>query len=216
MSVFNYEARLSFYPVPKIACTSLKKLFFFIENGFEFKSFTANGTPLFIHDFYPSHHFEHSRSLDRDGHFRLAVVRDPIDRIISCYRNRVLFFGELDSSQLSEEAKADGLRPTPSLSEFVENLEDYMKVSPSIFHHAAPMNFYLGNDPQWFSRIYNIRQIDQLTRDVVTYLGRKETVILGNENSSVPEISRSDLTVNEKAKLRQFYKLDYDLFGRYL
>lgn len=112
MSVFNYKHKISYYPVPKCACTSLKLVFFRIENGYDFRNFRVNGKMRYIHSFYASRKFANARDLDGDDHFRFAVVRDPVERLLSCYSNRVLYYRELSARKLSPEATAAGCRPT--------------------------------------------------------------------------------------------------------
>jgi len=215
MSVFNYEHRVSYYPVPKIACTSMKKLFFRLENGFEFRNFRANGKLKTIHSFFGSRPFEKSRQDDVEGHFRVAVVRDPVDRLVSCYRNRVVFHKDLSEQRLSPAAVAAGLVPNPSLSTFVRELDGYVQHTGSISHHAAPIVTYLGHDPKWFSAICNLQEIEQLITELQAIVGNEHPLVLPREQTGGPKLSRQDLTPSEITKIEHFYAKDYNIYGRF-
>lgn len=211
MSVFIYDKGLSYYPAPKCACTSLKKAMFRIQNGFDFRNFKINERRQFIHSLYATMKFERSSAMDREGHFRFVVVRDPVRRFLSCYSNRVLYHKELSEKKLGDAALADGLRPNPTLSEFVDNLDLYRKHSWSITHHSEPQVFFFGSDPQYFSRIYDIRELDELCSDLSKLTG--EPVAIGREQTGGPKIDIDSLSSAEIAKVRSFYHKDYDTFG---
>lgn len=214
MSVFVYDRKLSYYPVPKIACTSLKKLFFYIQNGVHPNDLITNGKRLNIHPLYRSVSFVQSAPQDRDDHFRVAVVRDPVARLLSCYSNRVVHHGELSAPRFKKAAQDDGLRPDPTLGEFVDNLEGYRKHFGTILHHSDPIAVYLGENPGWFSRIFGIHQIEDLRVMLEERTGK--SLVIGRDQTGGPKFSREDLTPGQIAKLEDFYARDYELFGRYL
>ena len=77
MSVFLWKKNLTYVSIPKVACTSIKHMFFEIENGRPFQPFKISGQFWHIHNFYRGYAFEdlpHPRIAD---HRRLTVVRDP-------------------------------------------------------------------------------------------------------------------------------------------
>ena len=51
---------------------------------------------------------------EADLDFVFCIVRNPIDRIVSCYRNRVLRYGELSNTVYEKKIN--------SINEFIENL----------------------------------------------------------------------------------------------
>jgi hypothetical protein len=52
---------LSYFPVPKCACSSLKAFFFELENGRPFQNYRANGKVIHIHHVYRTLPFETTR-----------------------------------------------------------------------------------------------------------------------------------------------------------
>jgi hypothetical protein len=187
--------------------------FFEIENGFKFRDFSINGKRVYIHDVCVTQPFSYARSLDRDDHFRCAVIRDPVERLLSCYSNRVVHHGELSAGLLSPEALEAGWVIDPTLDQFLENLEGYRAYSPSIAHHSDPLVCYLGEDPRFFSKLYTIRQLDQLVADVSALANVYP--ILGHEQSQGPKFSVSGLSARQIRKLKDFYAQDYEVFGSY-
>ena len=211
MSVFNYEHKISYYPVPKCACTSLKSLFFEIENKFAFKNFSVNGKQKYIHDFFISSSFVNSRNNDVDDHLRFAVLRDPVERLLSCYSNRVVAYKELSSKHLPPEAQDAGLKADPSLSDFIANLEGYRKFSNSIAHHTESLVFFLGDDPSWFAYLYTLNNLSELIEKLEDIT--KMRLTLGREQTAGPKLSRNDLTMQEIRVIQNFYAKDYDVYA---
>jgi hypothetical protein len=200
--------------VPKVACTSLKTMLFDVENGFPFQPFSINGRKFWIHNFYHSVPFEklNKRRL-RDKH-RVAVVRDPIQRALSCYSNRVVQHGELSERIAGERLKGSGLPCDPDLSTFVMNIARYSDLVAEIGHHAVPMVEFLGSDASYYHRIYRMSELDQFVADVSERAGRP----MGLEvmQRSRREAKRETLSAAETEHLRAYYTRDYQVYGDYL
>lgn len=214
MSAFNYEQKVSYYAVPKCACTSLKHYFFELENGFRFSKFRVNGTVKQIHGVMPTLIFEKNLAMDRDDHARFSVVRDPVDRLLSCYSNRVVYYRELSERHLSQEAIQAGLVPNPSLSEFIRMLETYRKYSASIYHHSNPIVMFLGGDINHYTRVYSMSDLREFIEHMTDLSGKK--IDLRHEQSGGEKIKRSELSRAEIRKIEMIYKRDYDAFGSLL
>ena len=210
-----YEHKLSYFSVPKCACTSLKHFFFTIENGFAFRDYQANGRPMHIHNaVYQSDAFEaypHKRIAD---HWKIAVVRDPLERVLSCFSNRVLHHRELERIELSEEDRERGLTREPDLTTFVKNLERYMDIAPTIAHHAGSLTHYLGRDAAYFDRIYSMDELGALVDEVAARVGAVPE--LQSLQRGGPKFRVSDLALAEQDHLRRLYAEDYDIFGKFL
>lgn len=216
MTVTLTKHKLTYFPIPKVACTSLKQMFYRIETGQPFVPQTAkdDGLRQNIHDVYPTRPFaELERSLIAD-HERLVVVRDPIRRFLSCYSNRVLHHWELSKQHISPDMIAEGATPNPSLDEFIEKLGLYRRVSRSIHHHSAPMVRYIGRNPDYFQGLFNIRQMEQFTTRVQRITG--VDFVPGRSQTGGPKIDVNSLKPRQIKKLRKIYEADYDIYGRYL
>lgn len=214
MSVILDQYKLFYAAVPKVACTSLKSMFFKLENGHAFVPYTINGRSKNLHnigygtllrDAYPEWRI-------RDFH-RVALVRDPVKRLLSAYSNRVLHHKELSQKLAGDKLAALNLQPDPDLDLFVEKLEGYLQAHPSILHHIRPMVDYLGEDASYFSKLYRLEDMDQFARDISDRTGKE--VVVGREQASGRKFKPSDLSEAHIRKLKDYYEVDYRVFGDY-
>lgn len=214
MTVFLWEKKLTYVSAPKVACTSLKHMFFEIENGFRFTPFHANGQMKHIHNtVYPGKVFEnlpHKRIAD---HTRLCVVRDPLKRFLSCYSNRVVHHGELGPKRIPQAFKDRGALPNPTLKQFIDRFEIYHEAAQTIRNHSRPFVNILGRDPGYFHGIYRIEEIEVFRGRVAEIVGGEP--VLRRHQTGGPKLSPDDLTAAEVRKIRALYEEDYDIFGRF-
>lgn len=199
--------------MPKVACTSLKRMFFAVENDRPFEPFRVNGVEFHIHRLYPSLPFEKQPHPRMARHHRVTVVRDPVRRFLSCYSNRVVHYGELSEKAAGPALARAGLAPDPDLSLFIDRLEDYCRASASIDHHARPMSDFLGTDPGLYAEIHPIERVGDMVAGLETRLGRK--LVLERLQTGGPKIDPEVLTPAQTDRLRAFYAQDYDIWGRY-
>lgn len=201
---------IAFYPVPKNACTSLKFVFFQMENDWPFRRSLRYGKVFHIHSYYGTVPFEPVAEQPM-RYWKFAVLRDPLSRMVSCYRNRVLHHRELEAARLGPEARAAGALPHPDLETFVERLEIYRAASVSIRHHTDPHVVFLGRNPAYFDRLYQMSELDALVEELTRRTGR--ALDLGREQSGGPPMDVSALSANAVEKLRRFYAEDYDTYA---
>lgn len=92
--IYLPEQNLVYIPIPKNACTSIKQALHEIEFGYLFNANLLEFNDYQeIHEYYQlrPHAFTGVNRLKRKTNVtRFAVIRDPVERLISCYRNRVL------------------------------------------------------------------------------------------------------------------------------
>jgi hypothetical protein len=213
MAIINQKYKISYFPIPKVACTTLKKVFFELENDFEFRDFRVNGQPKHIHSFYSSSPFSkvpHDKIID---HKKFCIIREPLSRIVSCYRNRVLYHQELSSRVITEDMRSEGIYPNPSLDDFCLNIEFYRSVSASIVHHTDPITVFLGEDPSYFDKIYSLGDIESFFADLSALTGKKITPY--KEQTGGPNVSIGDMSQEAREKIIDFYKNDYDVYANY-
>lgn len=201
------QYRIAYFPVPKAACTSIKTMFFEIENGVPFRPLLRHGQMFHIHNFYGTQPFNRQNPDALSGFWRFAVYRDPVLRFLSCYSNRVLHFRELGPSMLSAQARSAGALPDPDLDSFVERLELYREYSPSIRHHVAPQVSFLGRDPAFFQRIYSMKKLPQMVSDLQERTSL--TLHLPHDQRGGPKLTPHDLGANALEKLTQIYRADF-------
>ena len=214
MCVILDEQKLFYAPVPKIACTSIKLMFFKFENGFEFQPYKVNGKPMHIHNVgYKGTLYEKFPTKRIESYHRVSLVRDPVKRFLSAYGNRVVHHKELSRSKAGPNLRELGLEPNPDLGLFIEKFEDYSKAHQSIFHHTRPMVDFLGEEPGYYAKVYRMEEIGQFATDMSERLGAEMN--LGRHQTGGPKLKVEDLTSTQIEKIKAFYAEDYKVYGEY-
>ncbi len=212
MSVILNDHKLFYASIPKVACTSLKRMFFEIENGRPFEPIYANGKMWHVHYFYPDLFRQNYPEAELADFRRLTIVRDPVKRLLSAYSNRVVHHRAITQQAVNNAGRFKRLTPHPELDEFVDRFEQYLAV-PDVMNHCRPMVDWLGTDTGYFHAIYDISRIDAFLEDVSNVVGR--TVAAGRFQTGGPKLSPGDLSSRQVAKLERYYSKDYATFGAY-
>lgn len=183
-------------------------MFYKIENERDFVNSVKCGTTFHIHNYYGSPPFS-SISTNQLANFeKICVVRDPVERLLSCYSNRVRFYKELDEKHLTREAVLAGATPNPTLDVFVERLEIYRKYSASIRHHTEPHVHFIGKEQEFYSKIYRMSEVADLALSLSNKIGMQ--VQIPHDQTGGSKIFASDLSIDTINKIREFYKDDYN------
>jgi hypothetical protein len=198
MAVHLWSRKISYFPVPKVACSSLKFFFFEVENGFPFRQFMVNGDLFHIHHTYPSGWGTREPFWTTDlariaDHRRFCVARDPIERLVSAYADRVLVHRDID--------------PAPRLGEFIDRLEEHQEKSPAIHHHTRPMTDFIGPSPNYYERVFDIRETEALAGLVRKATGSR--ALLGRHNAETPRLDVSQIDKMRRRRLETYYLSDY-------
>ncbi|WP_166636258.1 sulfotransferase family 2 domain-containing protein [Aliiroseovarius marinus] len=207
-------SNILYAPVPKCACSSLKDFCAHVEYGTPFKDteFAADGRKL--HGVFRSVRFARLKGQGPETAWKFAVIRHPVDRIVSCYEQKVID-GAFAIEQVPEdELKKKGLSRKPSLAEFVERLSGYQSVSKIIKKHSLPLTYFLGEDPDFFDRIYNMSEITEAFSDINERAGTQ--VLPKRRNSSHKRVNAEDVNAEVCRMILEKYRTDIEIFGPYL
>jgi hypothetical protein len=123
-----------------------------------------------------------------------AVVRDPIDRFKSSYKDRVL---KKNKDQFENQ----------SLDFAIYNLGRLIKLERDFGKHARPQSRWLGSNPQEFDQIFSTYDLNTKFKPLVEEVAGisipdiRENV--SNDNITV------ELTPKQEEYLEQFYSKDY-------
>ena len=194
---------LIFYPVPKNAGTSIRNILFELEEGRPY------------HD--PANLF---RIFGRPGPFqpvavgnfaRIAILRDPVERFVSAYRNRVLQYGEINREVMRQRGVPEELPEKPDFGTFLGNLAEYRKIG-QIAHHTNPQVFFLGKNPEFYQRLFSFSDLGPL-RDLLSERAGRELSLPrlrtggGSGGSDQPTPGQLDI-------LKRLYAEDYLFLGK--
>ena len=206
-------ANLVYFPVPKVACTSLKQFFYEVRNRKKFSPPQEAADRIHIHNHSPeflSTSFRSAVDAEFDDMHRVTVVRDPARRILSSFSNRVLQHGELDENRIDMDlAQKLGVKARPTIGEFINNLEEYRLLSKSIRHHTDPQVYFLGPRLDYFTHVYRLEEIDNLPSLVNSLAGT--AVTLRHEQASGVKVALSDISGPLRGKLYEHCYGDYAL-----
>ncbi|MEX2478148.1 MAG: sulfotransferase family 2 domain-containing protein [Gracilimonas sp.] len=208
------EQGLIYIPIPKNACSSMKDSLYLLEFGHEFD------TNLPKLKQYKSHHdyflkranaFTGKYQLNQKKDYtRIAIIREPIERFISCYRNRVIDLEDLAHD--INELRIAGLEVKPDINSFVKKLEVYRSVNKAINHHTTPQSNFLGHTIEYLDRIYTLADIEELQQLLQSY---KPDLKFYKRKSGGTSVKLGELSRESLHKLFDFYAEDYNLFSKY-
>jgi Sulfotransferase family len=191
------KTRTAYFPVPKNGSTSLRHLFFKIENGFDFVPFKINGKPQDLFWLY-----RHNRPFARigvpEGYAKMTVVRDPFARFISNYR------------WLAADWKAH-FQETPSVDGFVARFEEFVKHSPKARFHLATQSVHLGGDLSYFDKVFRMENLPEVA-DYLAERGGVEMQLPWTNQSADLDDTASGASMD---KIIRIYRRDYDLLGSF-
>ena len=205
---------LFYAAVPKIACTSIKHAFIELENDRTFQRYKANGRMRNIHHLYPTRPFDKIPQGKVKDFRKLALIRDPVERFVSAYSNRVQHHKELSWWKVGKDLERLGLAPDPGFEEYLDYFDKYKEASGDIYHHTLPMSFFLGEDAGFYDHLYQVREMDAFSADVSELCQKPFTV--GRHQTGGTKIPLSDLSNAQIQKIRDMFVVDYEAFGRVL
>ncbi len=223
MTAIIPELKLLYVSIPKCACTSLKNCMFYLENNFDYKTFKNNGKNFDIHKLYPSMYFDNlinklEKQYKINEFTKICLIRDPIKRFISAYTNRVNHHKELSPKRI-QECDLDPDMANPNFIKFVRHYHLYRNVK-SIKHHTDSMYKFIGEDPNFYDKIFNLNNINQISEflknkfDIDYTIPKLQTGGGGADSIDINAIKEK--RPNIYSKLEQFTSKDYDLFSNYL
>ena len=193
------DEKLAFYPCPKNANTSAK-LFFLKHLGIENRFiFLGDKLPLYkqteknlngkinLVNFLPTK----QKFLKLDVDVKCCIIRNPLDRFISSYKNRILYHKDVKFKNYSIDMILDKLE-----NGLFEN------------KHFLPQNFFLGDDLNYYNFYANVNNIKVFENKVNEFFRKKikfTKIQIGGNHLKI-NIS----TVQEK-RIKKIYEIDYDL-----
>lgn len=214
MAVVSATYGLAFFPVPKNACTTGKEWIHYLETGAFFgKRPRADGFTVRVHGvagFATSPLAE--SDLDQTAtFFRFAILRDPVERLISAYNDKAFRGGGLGPRFVSPaQLQETGLPQRPDFATFVEHLDAYRSLSWTVAHHTDPQVVFLGRNPSAFDRLAMLQEIGQLRADISARVGRDLPELHSNSSRKIPTPVP---TAGQRRRIEAFYAEDYAVFG---
>jgi len=199
------NGRFGYKNLPKIASTTIKCAIYEIETG---EKFNIEEKGIHVHSYMKKNNKSDISSCEH----RFIVIRDPVKRFLSGYKNRVVYH-----RQLSEPFVKDRFKDlywkiphfSPGLGQFIENLETYLLVRP-MFHHLSPISDLIGrNNLHYFTHIYKFEDLLQFESELSRLLGKEVT--FGHMQAGGGTFHVNDLNRKQMKKVIKYYREDYKL-----
>jgi len=208
---------------PKTGSTSFKHFLFEAEHGQAFNK--GKHGQAFKKGNKHIHNWARKNRIAslKDCKYRLILIRDPIERFISCYNNKVLQARLLDNRDIGPLSLSDPKRefPYPSFEEFVDNFPEIRKL-PVINHHTKPISEFLGaRNLNFYSEVFTFEQIDNLA-ERINQITHANVAVSHHQNSANNDwdeaptrVDLSSLTPPQFNYLTKLYSAEYRFLKPY-
>ena len=208
-AIYDEKAGFLYAPIQKVACSSIKAS---LVDHFCSSQKIRRPEPKhkFVHKYFWSQpqFWMTLDALAKSDLFKFCVVRDPVDRFISGYRNRIFDNEDLIAGQ-TKEMNGEELPKFPDIDFFALHLAEYCAANERIDWHFRPQAQIIG-EPAAFDRIYDISEIDVLYSDLKERCG----VELNRHRRNVSRAPEpTHLSPAAKKAVTEFYRADYDAFA---
>lgn len=198
---FCERAKILYSPIPKVACTSLKSLMTRlsgIEHADKVLQFGIHRTT----DVFATgaqlkdHEAEKGKGILTDAsYYKFAVVRDPVERIVSAYTDKFFLnrLGGRNRLHTLDILQAVRCESTPDLEQGISfrSFVDFLLGQPpeTLDVHWRPQCLFLTGVDQ-YDNIFALEQIDELAKKLSSLSG--EDISLGKQNASVAKATAGD------------------------
>ena len=171
---------IHYCPTPKCGGTSIKVM---IRKGVEGIIDYQNK----IHSRFPTRLF-----MEVEADIKFCIVRDPVDRFLSAYLNRIVHYGDV---------------PFVEFDDFVDNFyEKYYRFDNNIHHHFRPQVDFIGHSSSYYNKIFFFNEMSSVPEFLSEIMGKSiesehEQRTKGGEKP-IPTKSQID-------SIKSFYQDDY-------
>jgi hypothetical protein len=181
--------------------SNIKKMIFSFEkhNATYFRVPKVASTSILI-SFRKNHEFNKVEEYNKNS-FKFTFVRNPFDRLASCFRH-VIQKGSLQNIQNHPE-----LHKNMSFERFVEVVSNTKIENMDI--HFRPQYTFLPETPDFIGKFENIQKDFKLICDKI----KIKNVELRHENKTDKVDFEKYYNVSTAKKVLKLYEKDFDMFG---
>ena len=179
--VFKAKNKIIQYsPTPKCACTSTKVMIHKgIKGAIDYEDRIHNRSRTFP--------LKENKMAD----IKFCILRDPVDRFISSYTNRVCRHEDIDFV---------------GLDEFIDKFYDkYYRLNKNMHHHFRPQVDFVGHDPSYYDKIFFMDEMPSVCEFLIELFDKPiklENLQAVGAEKPIPTESQIDF-------IKSFYEDDY-------
>ncbi len=213
--IVSHRLRIVYQPVPKNACTTIKTMLFHADAGRPFDIAAQSSAPDgHIHHVYPTVPADAARLVHVDRYDLVVVVRDPLARFVSGYRNRIATYRDVQRSVQARPEAAQilaeaGLPAVPDINTFATRLPVYMRACGTTAHHFRPQVQYLRAALPLAARMWGMQDLAGIAALLSERAGFD--VPLPHLQTAGNTLAVDPLNEGRLASLRRIYAEDWDL-----
>jgi hypothetical protein len=199
--------KIAYMALPKAACSSVKAAIAQIDD--EKRDDGGFTCDMKWHSMYPTRRFRpHRWNALGDDWYRFCVVRDPVQRLMSCYMNRVVVREDLVNCRNIRRGIVD-LPSMPDPDFFFQNIKAYKQASSSIRHHTLPSWLFLGPDLTAYDDVFKIPELPKLAQKLQKRTGKIVRMERENATAVREKLTLDDLQPKTRRSLRKFVAKEY-------
>ena len=204
------DHRIAYFSIPKVASSSIKAALHDIRTDDTGSEITQAN----LHKMERSLPMTPALFDGLDGYFTFAVFRDPAQRLLSSYGNRIVYRRDTYKGRFAGLRRFVLAVPAmPDASTYLTRLRRYQLVSGAIKHHTQPQALYLGSDLGRFSAVYPIERLDDLAAEMSRRIGRP--VVFPRLQTEGPKTRWQDISPAAQRAVLDHTAADYDLLKDY-
>lgn len=198
-----------YIPIPKNACTSLKRVMFRRRFGFWYprtsKRYFGIRFPPIMHGLYPSYPPDEIKNKNTIN----VVLRNPEDRLVSILNNRVLYHNDLHLESLpSREIDLIEL-----LERINSNWDCYINSYHQFGHHTLQQYCYVEKNIK-FLKVLKLN--DLKSENIFNIVGDRKIIIPSSQNSTRNlRYNINHIRALPLNNIWSFYERDFDLWSMY-
>lgn len=200
------ERKFIVYESPKTGGTTLRSWINYAATG----ELMISGTKEYYHEspnvysLLDDYGYDYSEFKSFDGYETLCIKRDPVNRFISCYTDKILREGQIQDCDLDN---------------FIDNFDGILKEHPFmhpslkgknigfLWYHFAPQTYHIGEKKEYYDYVIDTKEI---TTKLKPFLEERWDIKLPNIHTRKQDIAKVKLSSKQEKRVKILYEQDYN------
>lgn len=143
----------------------------------------------------------HIKYIDFEKKF--CIVRDPVERFLSAFTNRVLFHNRVST-----------LNQNVDFHEFMNTIDEKINTPEykNFENHTKPLTFFLGKNSNFYDYIFNINEMDKVKKLIESIYNVSLPNLHLQKSGDIKKPVPTDVEIKW---IKNRYKIDYEVYGKW-